>query len=175
MATQKFNALTTPVLHEVGMISSWKVRDIANGAKVASTPIDNFTMVELSFDSEGERICTQLSAVTNKQYLIAAVERRYLGESLAEYFNAVGERARIVIPETGLRFETSAFSLNSTLTEMAVGNVAHFDPATKKYIVSAASAPHSGYATSTTKFTVVRTVEDSDYSLGKDTVRLEVQ
>lgn len=175
MATQKLINLTNPVLHEVGTLNSWRVRDIANGAIVAATPIDNYTIVELAFNSEGERIATQLSNVANPQYLIASVERRYIGEELAEFYNGVGERARIVILDQGVRFQTTAFSLNAGKTEVNKGDVAHFDPTSKKYIVSNAGSPHSGYASASTKFTVVGDVEDTAGNFYKDNIRLEVQ
>ncbi|QWU14430.1 hypothetical protein SAMN04487895_101742 [Paenibacillus sophorae] len=175
MATQRFNALTQQGTHHVGTLSSWKVKDIANGAIVTSTPVDNYTIVELDFDVDGNRTCKQLSAVTKKQYLIAAVERRYLGESLSEFYNAVGEPARIVVLEQGLRFETSAFTLNTGVTDVVKGLVAHFDPASKTYILSTVGAPHADYANASTKFIVAADDEDTALNLGKETIRLEVQ
>lgn len=175
MATQRLKSLTKPVLHNVGQINSWKVRDIANGAIVASTPIDNYTIVELSFNSEGDRIASQLSDVKNKQYLIAGVERRYLGEQLAEFFNDVDERSRIIILDQGVRFESSAFTLNSGVTDVEKGNVAHFDPTSKTYIVSSAVSPHADFAAASTKFTVVGDTEDTSGNFVKETIRLEVQ
>lgn len=175
MSTQKQKTLTDPTVFNVGTINSWKVRTIANGAIVAATPIDNFTVVELSFNSDGERIATQLSDVKNKQYLIAAVERRYLDEQLEEFYNEVGERARIVIFDEGVRFETSAYTLNTGNTEVTKGDVAHFDPASKSYIVSASGSAHAGYATASTKFTVVGDEDDTAGNFNKSTIRLEVQ
>jgi hypothetical protein len=174
MATERFKALTKQGSHAVGQINSWKIRDIANGAQVAATPIDNFTIVELGFNTEGERICTQLSDVKKPQFLIAGVERRYLNESLNEYFNDVGEKARIVILEPGLRYQTSAYNVNTGLTEIKKGNVAHFDPATKKYIVSDATSPHASYANASTKFVVVADEDDTASDLGIENIRLEV-
>ncbi|WP_339198551.1 hypothetical protein MKY95_10105 [Paenibacillus sp. FSL P4-0176] len=175
MATERLKALTKQGTHAVGQLNSWKVEDIANGAIVTATPIDNFTIVELGFNVEGERTCIQLSDVKNKQYLIAAPERRYLGEELNEFFNDVGERSRIVRLRDGLRYQTSAYTANTGLTEITKGNVAHFDPATKKYIVSNAASPHADYTEARIKFTVVADENDTGLDLGTENIRLEVQ
>jgi hypothetical protein len=175
MATNKQDTLVNLYSHSVGTINSWKVRDIANGAIVASTPIDNYTIVELDFDTEGNRIAKQLSDVTKKQYLIASPERRYLGEDITEFYNGIGEKARIIVLDEGVRFETSAFSLNAGVTEVEKGNVAHFDPTSKKFIISKASSPHASYSNASTKFTVVGDIEDTAGNFILETVRLEVQ
>ncbi|ETT49343.1 hypothetical protein BSK66_26725 [Paenibacillus odorifer] len=176
MATRILDALKTKGTHEVGNLSSWKVKTVASGAIVSATPIDNFLLVELGFNVEGERTCEVLSDVTKKSYLIAAQERRFLNEELVDFYNAVGERARIVVLEPGYtRFDTSAFTLNAGVTEVKNGQVAHFDPTTKKYILSTVSSPHADYATAKAKFLVVGDEDDLEYTVGKALVKLEVQ
>lgn len=174
MATRQSQILTTKGTREVGNLNSIKVRTIAHGAIVTGADIDNFTLVELGFDANGERTATQLSAVNKKSYLIASPEARYMGEELVDFYNAVGERVRIVILDEGLRFDTSAFSLNAGVAQVANGLVAHFDPATKKFILSTSASPHASYATASAKFTVVSNEADMMYLAGKATVRLEV-
>jgi hypothetical protein len=175
MATRQLKTFTEKGNHEVGNLNSLKIRTVTNGAKVEGADIDNFTVVELGHNAEGERTCKQLSDVTKKGYLIASVERRYLGEELVDFYNAVGEDARIVIFDEAIRFDSSAFSLNTGVTEIKNGQVAHFDPATKKYIISAPDAAHADFATAYNKFTVVSDEDDLEYTCGKATVRLEVQ
>jgi hypothetical protein len=176
MATRQLAALTQKGNHEVGNLNSLKVKTLAHGAIVDGADIDNFTLVELDFNSDGERVCKQLSNVANKSYLIASPEIRNMGEELVDFYNAVGEHARIVILEPGYtRFDTSAFSLNDGVEEIKNGQVAHFDPATKKFIISDASAPHADYAGAKAKFLVVSNEEDLEYTCGKPLVRLEVQ
>jgi hypothetical protein len=177
MASRLLDVLKTTGTHEVGNLNSWKIRVLPNGAIVTGAAIDNFTLVELGFNADGERTCTQLSAVTKKGYLIAAPERRYVdGEQLSDFYNAVDDRARIVILDEAIRFETSAFSLNAGVTEVVVGYVAHFDPATKKYIISNPASAHASYATAVDKFYVVASENDVDYLIdGKPLVRLEKQ
>lgn len=176
MASRVLDALTKQGNHIVGNISSWKKRVLPNGALVEDLAIDNYTIVELGFDAEGERICKQLTAVANKGYLIASPERMYVGgEQLADFYNAKGERARIVFLDEGFRFETSGFAMNTGVTEVKNGMVAHFDPATKKFIISDATAPHADYATARDKFAVVNFEEDIDYVIDEQPlVRLEV-
>lgn len=176
MASRILDALKQQGNHEVGNINSWKIRVVPNGAVVVDAPIDNFTLVELGFGENGERTCKQLSAVGNKGYLIASVERRYVpGEQMVDCYNAVGERVRIIVLDEGLRFDTSAFSLNTDVTEIKNGQVAHFDPATKKFIISDPTATHADYATARDKFFVVSNEDDLEYTNGKPLVRLEVQ
>lgn len=176
MATAQFKALTNKGNREVGTYNSIKMETIAGGAIVEGADIDNYTLVELGFNAEGERICKQLSDVTKEAYLIAAPERRYLGEQMVDFYNAVGERARIIVMKPKYsRFETSAYSLNTGVTEIKKGLVAHFEPTTKKYILSNASAPHADYANAYAKFLVVNSEDDLSYTLGKPCVRLEVQ
>lgn len=175
MGTRQLKTLTQKGNHEVGNLNSLKVRTIANGAMVEGAAIDNFLAVELGFNADGERTCKALSDVTKKTYLLAAVERRYMGEEMVDFYNEVGERVRIVIPDMGVRFESSAFALNTGVTEVKNGQVAHFDPATKEYIISDASAPHADYANADMKLLVVNNEEDLVYTLGKPMVRFEIQ
>ncbi|TPG68698.1 hypothetical protein EEL31_09290 [Brevibacillus laterosporus] len=175
MATRQMQTLTQRGNHEVGNLNAIKVRTLANGAIVEGGDIDNFTLVELGFNAEGERTCKQLSNVEIESYLIATPEDRYLGEELIDFFNAEGERARIVYFYKGFHFDTSAFKFNSGVTEVKVEQVAHFDPATKKYILSLASSPHADYTKSRTKFVVVNNEDNLEYTCGKPLVRLEIK
>ncbi|MBD1379208.1 hypothetical protein [Metabacillus arenae] len=175
MATEQLKAFSEEHNHAVGNLNSLKVKTVANGAIVENADIDNFTLVQLSFNADGERVARQLSAVTNKSYLIAAPETRYMGEAMTDFYNAVGDRARIVVLEAAYtRFETSAYSLNTGVTEITNGQVAHFDPATKKFIISASGTPHVDYANASAKFLVVSNEEDIAYTFGKPMVRFEV-
>lgn len=169
MATDKMNQ--NYVKHTVGNLNSWKIRTLAHGAKVTED-IDNFKIVELGFDAEGQRTASPLSAVADKGYLIASPERRYMDENLDEFYNGEGDFARIVYLDEGLRFETSAFTLDAAVTEVANGNVAHFDPATDKFIVHAGA--HLDYAGAADKFLVVGSEDDVDYRFDVPVIRLEV-
>lgn len=175
MATRQLKAFSEKGNHEVGNLNSLKVKTVAHGAVIVGADVDNFTLVELGFNAEGRRTAKQLAAKGNKAYLIAAPETRYLGEEMVDFYNAVGDDARIVILEAAYtRFDTSAFTKNTGVTEIAKGQVAHFDVATKKFIVSAAGSAHADYATSSAQFLVVSNEEDIEYTHGKATIRLEV-
>ncbi len=175
MATEYLKALQTKHNHAVGNLNSLKVKTLAHGAIVDGADVDNFTLVELGFNANGDRIAKQLADVTHKSYLIATPEGRYLDEPMGEFFNAVGDFARIVILEPAYtRFETSAFSLNTGVTAIARGQVAHFNPATKKFIISDAASPHADYANASAKFLVVDSEDDLEYLQGQPIVRLEV-
>ncbi len=168
MATDQFKMLTHVGKHAVGNLNSIQIKTVAHGAIVDGGDIDNFTCVELDFNSDGERICRQLSDVSKKTYLIATPEARYLGEQLVDFYNAKGEHARIVVFEPGYtRFDTSAFSGTPEN-----GKVAHFDPATKKFIIHDGS--NEDYEGASAKFLVVSNEDDLDYSLGQPTCRFEV-
>ena len=175
MATKTLVSFSEKNLRTVGNLNSLKIKTVAHGAVIVGADVDNFTIVELGFNAAGERTAKQLAAKANKGYLIASPETRYLGEELGEFYNAVGERARIVILEAGYtRFDTSAFTKNTGVTEIAAGQVAHFDVATKKFIVSAAGSAHADYAGSSAQFLVVSNEDDIEYTLGQPTIRLEV-
>lgn len=170
MATRQQVALTQKGNHEVGNLNSLKIKTVAHGAVVEGADIDNFLQVELGFNADGERTCKVLSDLTKKSYLIASPEVRNLGvgEELVDFYNAIGEHARIVVQEEGYtRFDTSAFTGTPV-----VGKVAYFDPATKKYVI--VDSADATYATAKAKFLVVSNEEDIEYTCGKPTVRLEV-
>lgn len=175
MTTRQVQVLKTKGTHEIGNLNSIKIRTLNYGALVSSTPIDNFTLVELGYNSDGERICNQLADVKNKSYLIASPEDRMLGEELVDFFNDIGERARIVFLDEGVRFDTSAFVKNTGVAEIKNGQVAHFDPATKKFLIQDAMSPTADYSNANKKFEVVLSEKDLDYTCGKPLVRLEVQ
>ncbi|PKR82856.1 hypothetical protein [Heyndrickxia camelliae] len=175
MASRILKALQEKGTHAVGNLNSLKVKTVANGALIEGADVDNFTLVELGFNADGERTAKQLSAIDKKAYLIASPETRYLGEEMADFYNAVGDRARIVILEENYtRFDTSAFSLNDGVTEIKNGFVAHFDPASKKFIISDPASAHADYAGSSAQFLVVSNEDDIQYTLGVPMVRLEV-
>lgn len=175
MATRQLKVLTERGNHEIGNLTSMKIRTLNHGALVITAPIDNFTIVELGFNAEGERTCKQLSDVTKKSYLIASPENRMMNEELVDFYNEVGERARIVFLDEGVRFDTSAFEKNTGVTTIKNGQVAHFDVAKKKFLIQEAASPVAAYATATKKFLVVLNEDDLEYTAGKILVRLEVQ
>jgi hypothetical protein len=186
MSTRQLKAFQEEGTHAVGNLNSLKVKTVANGAIVEGADIDNFTFVELSFNVDGERTATQLSDATKKSYLIASPETRYMGEAMADFFNAVGERARIVVLEAGYtRFDASAFELDpgdaaatparAAVTDVANGQVAHFNPASKKFMISAAATPHPDYGTASAKLLVVSDEDDIAYTFGVAMVKFEVQ
>lgn len=172
MATKAFQALTEKDQHTVGNInsSSLYVKDIPNGVKFKADA-DNFTLVELAFEN-GERVASPLSAVTKQGYLVASPERRYLDEDIDAFYVGAGEYGRIIHLDKGIRFETSAFTLNTGVTELAVGLSAHFDPTSKKFIVH--DGTHADFATAVNQFVVVAGQEDVRYTLGQPLVKLEV-
>jgi hypothetical protein len=173
MASRLLKAMQEVGNHATGNLNSLKVKTLAHGALIEGADVDNFTMVELGFNAEGERTAKQLSDATKKGYLIASPETRYLGEAVTDFYNAVGERARIVILEEGYtRFDTSAFALDVAVTEVEKGQVAHFDVASKKFVIHAGA--HVDYAGAKAKFLVVNNEEDMEYTQGQPMVRLEV-
>lgn len=168
MSTDQLRAFSSKGNHEVGSLSNLKVKTVNHGA-IAEVDTDNFLAVELGFNAEGERTFKPLSDVTKKTYLLAAPETRYMGEEFVDFFVGEGERARIVVLEEGYtRFDTSAFTGTPEN-----GKVAHFDPATKKYIIH--DGYHEDYAYAKAKYLVVSNEDDLDYTLGKAVVKLEVQ
>ena len=176
MSSRIRDAIFTRGNHQVGTLNTLWPEPLANGAK-ALADFDNFILVERAgYDTDGNITCQPLSAVTNKGYLVATVEEEHLltefGETYVDFYNATGEMVNLIILRTGVRFETSAFTKNTGVTTMTKGMVAHFDPTSKTFIISAAGTPHADYATAVNKFELVHEDSDFGYNIGKATVRL---
>lgn len=173
MATDMSKALATEGTHGVGNLHSHNPSTLNHGALVVDAPIDNYTIGELGFTDGGERSVKQLSAKTNKGVLVASPERRYLGEGMSEFYNDIGDRARIINIQVGeTRFDSSSYELNTSVTEVKAGQVAHFSVAKKKFIISESASAHADYATSALQLVVVSN-ETTELD-GKEMVRLEV-
>ena len=174
MTTAILKSMTQEGTHAVGTLSGIRVRTLANGAKVTGDPVDNWTIVELAgFNEEGERLCKAVTAKDKKGYLVASPEQRFLGEDISHFYNDVDEFVRPVLLEADYtRFELSNFALNAGVTEVKNGQVAHFDVATKKYILSEAGTAHADYATSAYQFEVVADLDDTAGNFLQPTIRL---
>lgn len=170
MATERLRKFGQYDKRTVGNINNWQIRTLNHGA-LCTEDIDNFTIVQLGHDENGERTASYLKDVENKGYLIASPERRYLGEQIDEFFNGEGERARIIYLIEGLRFESSAFELDG-VEEIERGLYAHFNPETKKFSIH--DGDNEDFAKAKDKFLVVNSEEDLEYTLGQYQVRFEV-
>lgn len=182
MSSTVLNALNTIAtdVHAVGSLNEWHKNVLNLGAKVdAGLEIDNWNLVKLDFNLAGERICKKLDSHDDAApaYLLAAVEE-YMGEyeTIKNFFNAAGERVRVVKLEPGMRFECSNFSPNTgdlNAHPYKNGNVAHFDHVSGKFIVNnEVGNNHVNYATATNQFVVV---DAEGNSLdGQKTIRFEV-
>lgn len=170
MATTAFRALTQKEKRSVGnIVSTHKyVKDVANGA-LFTEDVENFHLVETAY-VDGELTAKYLTDTTKKAFLVAAVERRYMGENLSEFFVGEGERARIVYPTEGLIIDVSAFTATGTIE---AGQKAHYDVATKKYVIH--DGTHADYATASVQFEVKSGEDNLDFTLGLPTVRLVIQ
>lgn len=181
MSTRLYKAISEKGTHKVGNLNTRWAEHVANGA-IALEDIENYTQVEIAGrDAEGNLTCQPLKAVTNESYLVTTIEEEQLmnlggyQETYVDFFNEKGEVVRLTRQRSGVRFETSAFTLNTGVTAVERGLVAHFDPTSKTYILSKKDSAHASYATAVKKFTVVD--EDSDFGYGLDvkTIMLEVQ
>lgn len=173
MATDQTKALSIKGKHEVGTLLSSQIRTVPQGA-IATVATDNYTIVELGFDKEGNRTFKPLSDKTKKGHLLAAVEVLNLGESMSNFFVDVDESARVVIQDEGIQIETSAFELDSTVSAIEVGLVGHYDVTKKKVVLSKVGAEHADYATAGNKYLVVGDESHVERWLGKPTIKLEV-
>lgn len=172
MATNAWNSLTNKQYHTVGNITSTHkyVQDVPNGA-LFTEDVDNFVLAELGFNAEGERTAKNLTAETVEGFLVAAPERRYLGESLSEFYVGAGERGRVVHLTKGLRFDTSAYDVDAGKSVVA-GAKAHFDVTLKKFLIH--DGTHANYDGAKNKFHLVSNEDDIEFTLGVPTVRFEV-
>lgn len=170
-------------LHNVGSLNNWHKDVLNQGAKVAGANIDNFELVELRFNAAGERECISLADNGNTGHLIASPEE-YMSqyETISSFFNGVGEMARIVYLESGVRFECSNVSFHQEQNNaphpghpLKNGQVAHYDSVSKKFIISNdnGGGQHGGYAGAVNKFYLVD--KDCTSIDGQTVYRFEVQ
>lgn len=163
--------------HSVGNLSNWNKAVVNGGARVKEDVIENFSIVGLSYATDGVRECSYLSADADKGYLIASVEdyMEEFGEGISNFYNAKGEMARIVVLEPLItRFDTSNFVLddkNASAKKVANNMKVHWDAKTKKFLVSNGATDNAGYANAGNKFVVVEA--DSVSIDGQKTIRLE--
>lgn len=160
MATQK------NTLHSVGNLNSFHVVTIPE--VFAGEDLENYSLVELSYNVDGTREAKYLNNGT-EAYLLAAVEVMYDGEQFTEFYVGEGEGVRVVHLEKGLRFETSNY-VQISGTAPAKGQYAEWDKTAKKFQLMASP---SGSAPAGKVFQVVD-VNSLEYTLGATTVRLEV-
>ena len=185
MANRIFKTLLEQGTHEVGVLNSSQSRDIVNGAKLTGGDLDNFLLVEDAGWDEDGRLCKALSDNTKKGFLVTTIEEEslfadeeFLQGNYRDFYNAEGEFVKLTLLEAYVtRFETSAFTKDSGVTgDITRGMVAHYDHATKKYIVSkSASSANSGYSAAANKFEVVDVNTDFGYNVGVPTIRLEAR
>lgn len=163
------------VKHAVGNLNNWRVEDLNLGAIVSDSAMDNFTLGELDFDSNGNRIVKPLTANTVKGVLVASPED-YLKEfeTISAFYNGIGDRARILKLVSMKRIDVSNFEGEVEISTKAIknGQKVHYDATKKKYIVSNNGSDHADYATAKNKFVVVSA--DAGQLDGQDLIRLEV-
>ena len=181
MSTRLYDLLTQKGSYGVGDLKTKWAKQLVNGAIVTNAKVDNYTIVELAGrDEDGNLTCKQLSDNTKKGYLVTTVEEEQLmniggvQETYTDFYNAIGEVARLTYLDEGLEFETSSFSKNTGVEAIADGMVAHFDVATKEFIVSDSKTPHTDYAGAKTKYEVTNKDSDFGYGLDVETIQLRV-
>lgn len=158
--------------HAVGSLNNW-TKDVINLGAIAEEDMDNWNIVELGFNNKGERVCKKLTDVTKKGHLVASVED-YLKEyeTIGNFYNAKGERVRIVKLVEGKHYETSLYKLDNSDKPLVNGQKAHWDVDAGMIIVSNGDSEHASYATAGNKFIVVDAVGNS--IAGQKTVRFEI-
>ena len=173
MASVIVQTLKNLTKHNVGSLNQWEKDLLNQGAKVDGTAIDNYCLGELGFNAKGERIVKALTDQTKKGVLIASVED-YMEEyeTMAQFYNEVGEYARIVYQTPTHHFEASNFELADEAKPVKNGQVAHYDITKKKYIISNGTGNHADYENAGNKYVVVHVPE---YTLaGLNVVRFEI-
>lgn len=179
MASRGYKTIGERGTHEIGALNSKWANHLVNGA-VALEDFDNYLLVELERDAEGVLGCKVLTDNTKKGYLATTIEEEDLlqtdgfSEEYVDFYNATGDMVRVtdVDVQKNVRFETSAFTKNTGVTEIKRGFVAHFDPTTKKYIVSNPTSLHTDYTDAVNKFEVVDEDTDLGFAFEVPTIRL---
>ncbi|BAO04901.1 MULTISPECIES: hypothetical protein [Clostridium] len=176
MASRGLDLLRLEGGYAVGNLNSYWAKPLANGAVVSEDKIENFTFVEVYFEN-GVRKCKYLTDAkkSDEVFLVTTPERRLPEETLKDFYNSKGEFARLHILEKSLRFESSKVTLNSGVTTVKEGFVAHFDPTSKTYIISDPASAHADYATAGIKLEVVTIGTELGYEQGITVYRFEVK
>lgn len=190
MATKAFNNLNIFDVRSTGNLASAQkyIRDFANGAFFIED-VDNFHLVEgalskedfsmdvngtmVNFGGAGELHVKAFDTETNpeKIFLTAGVERRYLPQDgIAQYYNGVGEKARVVYLTVGLQFDVSAYVHATPGTPVEVGDKVFYDKVAKKWTVN----PTYDASADPIAFEVRRTEADVPSTLGQPLIRLVV-
>lgn len=158
--------------HNVGSLNQWTKELLNQGAKVAGADMDNYCLGTLGFNAAGERTVTALASNTVKGVLVASVEDYTEYEGISQFFNEVGEMARIVYQSQGRHFEASNFEKADDAKAIAVGQKAHYDATKKKFVVSNGTADHTDYSAAANKYLVVAV---PSYTLGgQSVIRFEI-
>ena len=125
-------------LHNVGNLNNWNKKVLNQGA-IALSDMDNFTLVIPSFNAAGERVVDHTGGIGVKGWLVATPEDYMKGyETISSFFNATGERVRIVKMNPGLRFECSNIQLenpDTNLHPIRNGSVAYYNARDKKFVI----------------------------------------
>ena len=164
-------------LHNVGNLNNWSKKVLNQGA-VATEKMDNFTVVKLGFNpATEERTATRITATTESGYLVATPEDYMQGyETISSFFNAQGERVRVVALETGVRFECSNVDFETDISAQPLKNgmVGNYDHTTHKFkIWNQTLQGGAGYQTAGTK--VILVDKDCTSIDGQTVYRFEVQ
>jgi hypothetical protein len=174
MATIMLDALKNQGNHEISTINSKWARPVVNGAILTGGNIDNGLLVELAgYNAEGSLQCKAHTGTAGVDaYIVQTVEEEQLQLDLGEYdyknfYNAKDEIVRLFKAVSGLRQETSAFTVKAGVT-LAKGLPVEYDATNGKFkVVDVIGAGETQIAT------VVGLDTDFGYNADKQTIRIE--
>lgn len=174
MATLMLDAIKNQGTHNVSTINSRWARPVVNGAILTGGNLDNGLLVESDgYDSDGVLKCKVYTGTASTPfYVVQTVEEEQLQFDLGEYdyknfYNAQGEHIRLYRPETGLRQETSAYTVKAGTT-LAINLPVIWDATNKCFqVVATIGAGETQIAT------VVGLDTDFGYNADKTTIRIE--
>ena len=163
-------------LHNVGNLNRWNKKVVNQGA-IAEADMDNFTLVTLDFNANGERVCEKIPNIITKGYLVATPEdymKEY--ETISSFFNEAGERVRVIKMTVGMRFECSNFDFEDGDLQahpLKNGQKVYYDSISEKFIISNATPNGAaGYLIAANKLVVVD--KDCVSIDGQPVIRFEV-
>ena len=172
MATMLLDALKNEGTHNVSEINSIWAKPVVNGAILGGGNLDNGLLVELDgYDTDNNLKCKAYTG-TGDFYIVQTHVEEQLQQDLGEYdyknfYNAEGEIIRLVVPEKGLRQETSAYTVKQSVT-LAVDLPVIYDATNKKFkVVDTVGTSEKQIAK------VVGLDTDLGYNAGITTIRIE--
>lgn len=142
--------------------------DLENGALV--------TLEVVTVDGEPTWQCKYVTDATKGGAYIAInpADQSLNDEPPQNYYIKAGEAVTLYNITQDLTIVTNLTAFNTGISAFKIGQFAHFDPTTKKFMISETGKVNAGYAGAKLKFSVVDVDDDTFSQYGVETIVLKL-